>query len=74
MADSVGGAAPTGHQLQRDTFRRAMAEGLEPTGAAEFGPRGSPPNCPPLVTRRGESVDVEPKLGGLMGPPIASSP
>ena len=32
--------AVAGHQLQRDTFRRAMAEGLEPTGRLSSGPRG----------------------------------
>ncbi len=34
--------AVAGHQLQRDTFRRAMTEGLEPTGRLSSGPRGRP--------------------------------
>ena len=34
--------AVAGHPLQRDTFRRAMAEGLEPTGRLRTGTRGKP--------------------------------
>jgi len=34
--------AVTGHPLQRDTFRRAMAEGLGATGRLSSGPRGRP--------------------------------
>lgn len=29
-------------RLQRDTFRRAVAEGLEATGRLSSGPRGRP--------------------------------
>jgi len=34
--------AVAGQPLQRDTFRRAMAEGLEPTGRLRTGTRGKP--------------------------------
>jgi len=34
--------AVAGHPHQRDTFRRAMAEGLEPTGRLRTGTRGKP--------------------------------
>ncbi len=53
--------AVAGHPHQRDTFRRAMAEGLKPTGRLRTGTRGKPAEL--FVRGSGSACDGEKGCG-----------